>query len=74
MKLTAQVVPYSSIVGGGLMLTDEAGAARFIVSLRGTTAGITKEETEAISRQIADMIAERGLTVSSRKTPETSNG
>jgi len=35
MKLKSKVVRYSSIVGGGLMLTDEAGAARFIVNFMG---------------------------------------
>jgi hypothetical protein len=48
------------------MLTDEAGAARFIVGLRGTTAGITKEETEAISGRLAALIAEHGLVVPER--------
>lgn len=47
MKLTAKEVPYSSIVGGGLMLIDESGRAAFQVMFMGTTNGITKEQTAA---------------------------
>lgn len=67
MKLLAQTVPYSSVVGGGLMLCDESGRARFMVMLRGTTEGITKEETAALSEQFAAFIAERGLEVPERQ-------
>lgn len=66
MKLKAKLVPYSSIVGGGLTLTDDAGRAAFIVNFIGTTAGITKEETEALSRQFAAFIAAYGLEVPDR--------
>lgn len=52
MKLTAKAVPYSSIVGGGLVFHDETGRARFIVSLRGTTEGITKAENDEITLAI----------------------
>lgn len=71
MILKAKVTPYSSIVGGGLLLTDETGAARFVVSLRGTTAGITKEETEAISSRLASLIEAGGLSVPARHLPSS---
>lgn len=66
MKLTAKTVPYSSVVGGGLMLCDETGRARFIVNFMGATEGITKEETAALSRQFASFISDRELEVPAR--------
>jgi hypothetical protein len=63
MKLKAEIVPYSSIVGGGLMLTTEDGASAFILNFIGTTKGITKDQTEAISKKIAGWINENGLEV-----------
>lgn len=66
MKLMAKTVPHSSVVGGGLMLCDEAGRARFIVNFMGTTEGITKDETAALSKQFAAFIQERGLDVPER--------
>jgi hypothetical protein len=66
MKLTAKTIPYSSIVGGGLMLCDQTGRARFIVSFRGTTEGISKDETAALSSQFAAFIKERGLEILER--------
>lgn len=54
MRLRAKTVPYSSIVGGGLMLTDTiTGEARFIVTVRGVSGGITRRETEIISKALA---------------------
>jgi hypothetical protein len=58
MKLHATIIPYSGTVGGGLMLIDEDGRARFIVAIRGTTQGITKEQTAAISKALIDGIPE----------------
>lgn len=82
MRLTIQKTPYSSIVGGGLTLCDEAGRARFLVMFCGTTAGITKEETAALTEQFADalpngidvpdrLLAEHGLTLTrtDKETP-----
>lgn len=66
MKLTSKIVPYSSIVGGGLMLMNESGHAAFIVSFRGTTDGITKQETKELTDQFNRWIAEYGLIVSPR--------
>lgn len=63
MKLTAKQTPYSSIVGGGLVLTDEAGRAAFMVMVRGTTSGISKEQDAAISAFLARAINEGGLEV-----------
>lgn len=67
MRLSAQTVPYSSVVGGGLMLCDPTGRARFVVNFMGTTEGITKEETAAMSEQFAAWINSHGLTCPERK-------
>lgn len=66
MKLTAKQIPYSSTVGGGLCLVDEKGRARFMVSVYGTTDGITKEETAAIARALAKGIPAGGIDVPER--------
>lgn len=63
MKLKAEAFPYSSIVGGGVMLLNERGAATFQIGLRGTTKGITKEQTEAITRRLVELINRCGLEV-----------
>lgn len=63
MKLKAKLVPYSSVVGGGLMLTSEDGVAAFILNFMGTTKGITKKQTEAMAKQIAAWINENGFEV-----------
>lgn len=63
MKLKSQVVRYSSIVGGGLMLTNESGAVQFIVNFMGASSGITKEQSEALSEQIDALINAHGLSV-----------
>jgi hypothetical protein len=67
MKLHAQEVPYSSIVGGGLTLIAEDKSAAFIVNFMGTTKGITKEETRALATQFAAWVNERGLEVPDRE-------
>lgn len=67
IPLTCLLVPYSSIVGGGLQLIDKAtGRAKFIVNFMGTTEGITAEETQALSEQFERFVAERGLSVPAR--------
>jgi hypothetical protein len=66
MKLKAQPVPFSSIVGGGLTLVDEEGRSAFIVSFMGTTNGITKEQTEAMAKAFARWVNENGLEVPER--------
>ena len=63
MKLTAAAFPYSSIVGGGVMLLSPTGAAMFQIGLRGTTAGISKAQTEAISARLVELINIHGLDV-----------
>lgn len=63
MKLKAQIVPYSSIVGGGVLLLDERGAAVFQIGLRGTSRGITKEQTEIITTRLVELINRCGLEV-----------
>lgn len=66
MKLKAQKTPYSSTVGGGLTLIDEAGCARFMVAIFGTTDGITKEETGAIAEALRSGIPADGIEVPER--------
>ena len=61
MKLTSTPYPYSSIAGGGLVLLDATGAARFQISLKGTTAGISKEQNDAISKRLHELINTYGL-------------
>lgn len=63
MKLKAQKVPYSSVVGGGVLLTNEKGAAQFQIAIFGTTNGITKEQTGAISTFLVDAINKGDLLV-----------
>jgi hypothetical protein len=65
VKLKAQAFPYSSIVGGGVLLLDEKGAAVFQVGLRGTTKGISKEQTDAITARLVELINRCGLEVES---------
>lgn len=67
MKLTPKITPYSSVVGGGLMLCDEAGRARFIVTFLGTTDGITKTENDALAEQFAAWAVAHDLTVPERE-------
>lgn len=66
MKLKAQAVPYSSVVGGGLTLVDENGRARFIIVAMGTTEGINKEENAAIFAVLRDAINKSGVEVPDR--------
>lgn len=68
MKLTPKVTPYSSVVGGGLMLCDETGRARFMVLFTGTTDGITKEENNTLAEQFAAWASEHGLQVPERES------
>ena len=70
MKLTARTTGYSSVVGGGLMLCDDNGRARFLVNFIGTFEGITKEESQAMSQRIGELINEHGLSVSDRASGE----
>jgi uncharacterized protein YecA (UPF0149 family) len=67
MKLQARQVPFSSVVGSGLTLYDEKGRAAFIVNFMGTTQGITREQTEAMSAAFTDWVNEFGLEVPERK-------
>jgi len=66
IKLTTDIVPYSSIVGGGLVLKEMNGKAAFIVNFIGTTQGITKEETKALSQQFAWLVHTFGCRVPER--------
>lgn len=66
MRLKPKQVPYSSIVGGSIVLEDEAGRGRFMVMFCGTTEGITKDESKALQERIAALIDEYGLEVPER--------
>ena len=63
MKVDARILPYSGIVGGGVQLLDAQGRAQFQIALMGTTNGISKEQTHAIARRIAELINQHGLEV-----------
>lgn len=52
MKLTAKKVPYSSIVGGGVMLQTDDGKEAFQVMVRGFPNGISKEQDADICDRI----------------------
>lgn len=67
VKLVADLVPYSSVVGGGLVLKKLDGRAGFIVNFIGTTEGITKDETAALSEQFRWFVQTYGLAVPSRE-------
>jgi len=67
VKLTTDIVPYSSIVGGGLVLKEMGGKAAFIVNFIGTMQGITKEETQALSLQFAWFVNTFGCRAPERK-------
>jgi len=66
VKLTVDFVPYSSIVGGGLTLKRMDGRAGFIVNFIGTTEGITRDETAALSDQFAWFVQNYGCYVPAR--------
>lgn len=61
MRLRTKIVPYSSIVGGGLQLLDEKGRAVFIVNFIGTAWGISKDQTASLSEQLSALIEAHGL-------------
>ena len=67
VRLTADIVPYSSVVGGGLTLKKMDGRAGFIVMFIGTAEGITKEETAALSEQFAWFAQTYGCFVPARE-------
>jgi hypothetical protein len=66
MKLYPKATPYSSVVGGGLSLTDAKGRTRLKVLFIGTTDGVTKEEDAALTRQFIEFIEAHGLEVPDR--------
>ncbi|HAX40269.1 MAG TPA: hypothetical protein DCY10_05285 [Clostridiales bacterium] len=69
VKLAATLVPYSRIIGGGMILSKMDGRAGFIVNFIGTTDGITKEETEALSEQFRWFVNAYGCAVPKRVDP-----
>lgn len=67
INFTAETVPYSSIVGGGLTLKSIDGRAAFIVNFIGTSRGITKEETAALADQFRWFVKHYGVSVPKRE-------
>lgn len=67
VKLLAQCVPHSSVVGGGVTLIAADRSIGFVVNIMGTAHGITKEETSAIAGRLAELINDHGLEVPARK-------
>lgn len=65
IKLFAESTPYSSVVGGGVMLTDNIGRAKFQIMLIGTTNGITKEQNDHMAARLKELINKHGLDVPS---------
>lgn len=59
MKITANPVPFSSVVGGGIMLLDESGACIGQLSLRGFPPGssVSVEELRKASNAMCEQIA-----------------
>lgn len=66
MRLTAKTLAHSSTVGGGLMLRDPQGRARFLVNFMGTTDGIRPEETKALAEQFAHFVNNHDVVVPDR--------
>lgn len=63
MKIRAQPISYSSIVGGGIMLLDDKGRACGQIAFIGGGSRITSEQDNAMSRQIAALINTHGLEI-----------
>jgi hypothetical protein len=72
--LSVDFVPHSSIVGGGLILKKMNGQAGFIVNFIGTSDGITKAETAALSEQFAWFVSTYGCAVPARNAGANSEG
>ncbi|MCO5730151.1 DUF2783 domain-containing protein [Rhizobium sp. SSA_523] len=66
MKLIAQAVSYSSVVGGGILLMTEKGHVAFQIALIGSTAGISKEQSKAMAARLVELINQHGLEVPER--------
>lgn len=71
VRLHADIVPYSSVVGGGLVLKKLDGRAGFIINFMGTSEGITKEETAALSEQFRWFVQTYGCAVPARASLPT---
>lgn len=65
-RMDARPTPYSSVVGGGLILFDQSGRAAFKLAIMGTSNGVTREENDAIARRIAELVNCHGLEVPRR--------
>jgi hypothetical protein len=66
-KLKARAIGYSGVVGGGVTLDNEEGHACFVLSLIGTTKGVTKQETDEICARLVLLINSGGLIVTERE-------
>lgn len=63
MRVSAKVVPWSSIVGGGVKLLDPSGKVCFMVAFIGMQQGITKEQSVALSEQFVTWVNNHKVTV-----------
>jgi hypothetical protein len=61
--LKSKLLPFSSVVGGGLTLVDENGCAHFIVNFMGTTNGISRAQSDALAKQLDALISRNILNV-----------
>lgn len=69
MKLKAEAIRYSSVVGGGVLLLDERGAAAFQLALIGTTKGISKDQNGVIAARLVELINTHGLEIADPPPP-----
>lgn len=72
MKLKSKIIGYSSVVGGGLMLTDERGYTMFLVNFLGFSSGISKEQSQELAEQINALINTHGLSAPVAFPPDNS--
>lgn len=68
MKLTAKTIPFSSIVGGGIMLTEETGGGtgfrpRGQIAFIGFVPTLNKEQQVNLAEDLAALINEHGLNL-----------
>lgn len=64
MRLTAKIVPFSGVVGGGIVLQDEQGRSRYLLGLLGTSLRVSTDETKRdyilVAQQLKTMIDAAG--------------
>ena len=63
MKLRAEPIQFSSVVGGGLMLINEANRVCFQIAFMGASDHIDREISDALAQRIGGLINEHGLVL-----------